>query len=541
MGNEPLENLVLGEVLARRARSHRAETFLEFRGGSFSYGEVDLTANRIAQGLLATGVRPGDHVAVMLPNCPEMVFVIFALARIGAVAVPVNTAYQGELLRHVIATSDVSIMIVDGQYAERLAPIVSALPALRRLVVRTDDQPAMALGGLGRPAVRLSDLLMHGAEPPRISPSFTDLQAIMYTSGTTGPSKGAMVPHALALTCAEDSLNFLDRWGKKIYCPLPLFHAAGLWDGMMAALLGGGAIAVVERFSASRFWDDVRHFNAQVTMSVFAMIPILLNRAPTDRDREHSMEIFYMGKSALDESLYERFGVRSVETYTSTEAGIPTASPFGEWRLGSCGQANSERFEVGIVDEHDRLLGPGEPGELVVRPKQPGVITSGYYGRPDATAHCFRNLWFHTGDRAWRDDDGYYYFLDRMTDAIRRRGENISAFDIESEANLHPAVLETAAIGVPSELEEEEVKLAVVRRPGVEVSHQELIAHLQATLPSFMVPRYLEFVDELPRTPTDKIAKYELRAAGDNGITATTWDRDGQVDAPGSAQPVLGD
>ncbi|WP_211261371.1 AMP-binding protein [Pseudonocardia acaciae] len=532
---------MLGEVLARRALTHRTETFLEFRGGSFSYGEVDLAANRIAQGLLAAGVRPGDHVAVMLPNCPEMVFVIFALARAGAVAVPVNTAYRGELLRHVIATADVSSMVIDASYADRLPPIVSALPGLNRLFVRTDEAPGISLHGLGRPATRLSDLMVHGASAPEVKASFSDLQAIMYTSGTTGPSKGAMVPHALALTCAEDSLKFLDRWGKKIYCPLPLFHAAGLWDGMMAALLGGGSIAVVERFSASRFWDDVRYFNAQVTMSVFAMIPILLNRPATDRDRDHSMEIFYMGKSALDEPLYERFGVRSVETYTSTEAGIPTASPFGEWRHGSCGQANSERFEVGIVDEHDRLLGPGEPGEIVVRPRQPWVITSGYYGRPDATAHTFRNMWFHTGDRGWRDDDGYYYFLDRMSDAIRRRGENISAFDIESEANLHPAVLETAAIGVPSELEEEEVKLAVVCRPGAEVSHEELITHLKLKLPSFMVPRYLEFVDELPRTPTDKIAKYELRAAGDSGITAATWDREAYASRPATDQPVVGD
>jgi carnitine-CoA ligase len=541
MGNEPLENLVLGEVLARRALTHRTETFLEFRDGTFSYGEVDVAANRIARGLLAGGVRPGDHVAVMLPNCPEIVFVIFALARAGAVAVPVNTAYKGELLRHVLATADVSTLVVDAGYADRLAPVAAALPKLARLVVRTDDEPGMALDRLGRPAARLSDLMVHGAEPPEIEVSFSDLQAIMYTSGTTGPSKGAMVPHALALTCAEDSLNFLDRWGKKIYCPLPLFHAAGLWDGMMAALLGGGAIAVVDRFSASRFWDDVRGFNAQVTMSVFAMIPILLNRPPTDTDKDHPLEIFYMGKSALDAPLYERFGVRSVETYTSTEAGIPTASPFGEWRLNSCGQANEARFEVGIVDEHDRLLGAGEPGELVVRPRQPAVITSGYYGRPDATARAFRNLWFHTGDRAWRDDDGYYYFLDRMTDAIRRRGENISAFDIESEANLHPAVLETAAIGVPSELEEEEVKLAVVRRPGADVSAEELLDHLQRKLPSFMVPRYLEFVDELPRTPTDKIAKYELRAAGDHGITAATWDREAPAAEDGSAQPLVGD
>jgi len=533
-----LEDLVLGEILASRAETHRSETFLQFRDGEFTFGEVDELSNRTAQGLLAAGVRPGHHVAVMLPNCPELVYVIFALARLGAVAVPVNTAYRGELLRHVLATANVSTFIVDGQYADRVAPAAPLLPDLLRVIVRTstgDASPGDAStgdvgppDGLGKPATTLAGLLDHGAEPPEHKATFSDLLAIMYTSGTTGPSKGAMVPHALALTCALDSLDFLDRWGKKIYCPLPLFHAAGLWDGMMAALLSGVAVAVVERFSASRFWDDVRRFDAKVAMSVFSMIPILLNQPPTDRDKDHPLEIFYMGKSTLDAPLYERFGVRSVETYTSTEAGIPLASPFGEERLGSCGQANSERFEVAVVDDWDRILPPGEPGELVLRPRQPSVITAGYYGRFEATAHAFRNLWFHTGDRVWQDDDGYFYFVDRMADAIRRRGENISAFDIESEVNLHPAVLECAAIGVPSELEEEEVKLAVVLRPGAALSENELAAHCRAKLPSFMVPRYLEFVDALPRTPTDKIAKHELRAVGRRGLTATTWDRERQ-------------
>jgi crotonobetaine/carnitine-CoA ligase len=545
MRNQPLESLVLGDVLRARAESHRRETFLKFRDGEITYGEVDAMADRMARGLIAAGVDRGDHVAVMLPNGPDIIYVIFALARVGAVAVPINTAYKGELLRHVLAGSDTSTLIVDGAYADRLAPLAARLPGLGRVIVRTGGAPDVAgaadtadaadggpagvgLDRLGKPAMDMSALLAHGADPVAAPVSFADLQAIMFTSGTTGPSKGAMVPHALALTCALDSLDFLDRWGKTVYCPLPLFHAAGLWDGMMSALLSGGALAVVERFSASRFWDDVRLFDAQVAMSVFSMIPILLNRPPTPRDKDHPLETFYMGKSALDEPLRERFGVRSVETYTSTEVGIATASPYGEWRLGSCGQAHEERFEVAVVDELDRPVGPGEPGEIVVRPKQPFVITTGYYGAPEATARCFRNMWFHTGDRAWRDGDGYFYFLDRMKDAIRRRGENISAFDLECEINLHPAVLECAAIGVPSELEDEDVKLTVVLRPGAALEPAELVAYCAERLPRSMVPRYVEFVDALPRTPTDKVAKYRLRAAGDHGVTSTTWDGERQ-------------
>ncbi len=536
MNQETLESFVLGDVLRSRADSHGSAPFLRFRDGELTYRDVDTTANQIANGLSGLGIGKGDHVAVMLPNCPELVPVIFALARLGAVAVPINTAHRHELLRHVLYSSDSTTLIVDAAYVDRLPPVLERLPGLARLVVRG----AAPLDTLGVPAVPYTDLLGGDATEPRVGVVFSDLQAIMYTSGTTGPSKGAMCSHALALTCAYDSLNFLDRWGKTIYCPLPLFHAAGLWDGVLSALLGGGSIAVVDRFSASRFWDDVRHFDAQVAMSVFSMIPILLSAEPTDRDHDHPLEMFYMGKSVLDAPLRERFGVRSVETYTSTEAGIATGSPFGEWRLGSCGTVHSERFDAAVVDEHDREVAPGEPGELVLRPKQPYVITSGYYGAPEATAEVFRNLWFHTGDRVWRDEDGYFFFLDRMKDSIRRRGENISAFDLECEVNLHPAVLECAAIGVPSELEDEDVKLAVVLRPGVVLDHAELIDFCQERLPKFMVPRYLEFVDALPRTPTDKVAKYRLRAEGDHGITESTWDREDPTPSTPAAEPATG-
>lgn len=526
------EDLVLGELLEERASTHPTTTFLKARDGELTFHEVNDTASRMAAGFAAQGIRQHDHVAVLLPNVPDFLHVTFALARLGAVAVPINTDYKGHLLEHVLETSDASAVVVDETLLDRVAQVADTVAGLSLLVVRTHEKGTGRLRGLGTRAIPLARLLEHGSDVPDVTVRHCDLQAILYTSGTTGPSKGVMVPHALALIDALDSVKFMAyEPGETIYCPLPLFHAAALWDGAMAAMLTGSSIALVERFSASRFWDDVRRFRANVAMGVFSMIPILLNQPPTPEDRDHQLRCFYMGKSALDEALWERFGIHAVETYTSTEVGIGTASPYGEWRPGSCGQANRATHEVRVVDEWDRVVPAGETGELVLRPRRPFAITTGYYNFPEVTARCMRNLWFHTGDRVYRDEDGYFYFVSRIKDSIRRMGENISAFEVEQAVNGHEAVLESAAFGVPSELEEEEVMVAVVARSGAHVDPEELAAHCAERLPGFMVPRYYEVLSELPKTSTGKRAKHQLRERGEHGITADTWDREG----PGAA------
>jgi crotonobetaine/carnitine-CoA ligase len=520
-----IEELVLAGILEKRAAEQPSTTLVKFREGDLSYGEVDDMANRMARGFSAHGVEQGDHVAVMLPNCPDFIYVTIALAKLGAVMVPVNTSYRGEILAHVLDSSDVTAAIVDESFSEVVAAVEAQVPDLGSIIIRTEGPTGNPLRGFDKPTTRLDRMLGVPGETPRARVTHGDLQAIMYTSGTTGPSKGAMIPHALALTDSLDFIRFMDfRPDETTYCPLPLFHAAGLWDGFMAAILAGASIAVVERFSASRFWDDVRHFDANVCMSVFSMIPILQNQPPAANEKDHPLRIFYMGKSDLDADFHERFGVHTPETYTSTEVGIGTASPYGQWRSGSCGQVNSLRHEVRIVDELDREVPAGVRGEIVVRPRQPFTIFSGYYNNPRATMESFRNLWFHTGDRAYRDEEGYFYFVERIKDTIRRRGENISAFEVERAINGHPAVLESAAYAVPSELEEDELKVAVVLHRGEELQLREFIRHCRERMPGFMVPRFLEFVDELPRTPTGKIEKHQLRSRGGNGITKRTHD-----------------
>ena len=252
-----------------------------------------------------------------------------------------------------------------------------------------------------------------------------------------------------------------------------------------------------------------------------------MKAGPTPADRDHTLKTFYLGQSAMDSEFSQRFGAHSVESYTSTEVGVGTASPWGQWKPGSCGTPNDRNFDVRIVDQFDNQVPPGEPGEIVVRPKRPYVMTTGYYGFWEFNTEIFRNCWFHTGDRAYRDDDGYFFFVERIKDSIRRRGENISAFELERAINTHDSVLEAAAFGVPSEVAEDEVKVSVVLQPGADLAPEELASFCAERLPAFMVPRYIEFVEELPKTSIGKIAKQELREQGDNGITSRTWDRTG--------------
>lgn len=267
------------------------------------------------------------------------------------------------MLRHVLVGSDAVLLIADSDYVERLVPLARRVPGLRTVILGPGaDGEAERADDVGVPVLPWSTLLDHGAEAPRVEVAFHDLQAIMFTSGTTGPSKGCDVFARAGLDLRVRFAELSGPVGKSIYCPLPLFHAAGLWDGVLAALLCGGSIAIVDRFHASTFWDDVRRFDAAVVMSVFSMIPILLKQPPSPHDKDHPLEMFYMGKSSLDEPLHKRFGVRSVETYTSTEAGIATGSPYGQWRVGSCGTVHDRRFHAAVVDEYDREVGPGEPG-----------------------------------------------------------------------------------------------------------------------------------------------------------------------------------
>ncbi|UTE73733.1 ATP-dependent acyl-CoA ligase [Rossellomorea marisflavi] len=515
-------NGTVGELLTERANEHPDKTFLKFYEEHYTYGEVDAISNKVANSLRSLGIIKGDKVAMLMDNSKEFVFSAFGILKCGAVEVPINTAHKKQLLHYQLNQSDAKFIIVGHEYMEEVAHVFEDLDQMKRIILvgSTDQYPHL-------PITPFSELLEGSERPVEVLLDYTDIQSIMFTSGTTGPSKGVLVTHRHCLLIATDWLK-VNAFTKEdsLYTPLPLFHTIAHQLGLISALVAGASISIVKKFSASRFWDDVKHFNATVGHVIFAMIPILLNQPPSKNDKNHQLRSVYIGPSALSDRFEERFGVKVVEVYGASETAFLTSFEYGKFKAGSCGRAN-ENYDLRLVDDRDNEVPVGQVGEFIVRSKEPYTLSQGYYNMPEETVQAFRNLWFHTGDLGYRDEEGYYYFVDRKKDAIRRRGENISSFEVESIVNSHPAVLESAAIAVPSELSEDEVKIVVVLKEGVQLSHEDFHQYCVENMAKFMVPRYIEFVNEMPKTATGKIQKVHLRQSGKEGLTQGTRDLDG--------------
>ncbi|MFI9413987.1 AMP-binding protein [Nocardia gamkensis] len=506
-------------LLEHRSEVDGNRVFLRFEERSWTYTDARREVSKLAGGFASAGIGRGDRVALMLPNAPEFVFASIAVSWLGAVEVPVNTELKGGVLRHQIDNSGLSFAVVHEDLLEGFLSAGDGLLGPGRVAVaghspNTHDVP-------------FSELAAH--EPiDRATAAESDLSAIMYTSGTTGNAKGVEVTYGHAHRFASDWIRAVEFTRDDVLMtPLPLFHSIARTLGVLPTLILGAQICLVERFSASNFWDQVRHFDPTVVHGIFGMVPILLNQPERAHDRDHRVSRYYIGPNSLSDAFEKRFGARVIELYGATETGIVTYfAPGDEVRPGSCGRANEDTYEVTLLDDHDHEVPDGEIGEFVVRPRAPWSLLTGYYANQAETLAAFRNLWFHTGDYGRRDVDGYFYFVDRKKDAIRRRGENITSGEVETEVNAHPAVLECAVIAVPSELGEDEVKACVVLRPGFELDPADLIAFLDPRLPYFMVPRYIEILDELPKTANGKIQKHKLRDGGTRGITSDTWDRE---------------
>ena len=530
----PREQWTLVDAVRHQAVAAAEREFLSFENGSsVSFSEFDDLTDRLGTALCDLGVQPGDRILGLLTNSREFMLAMIATHKVGAIFVPINTELRGNFLEHQVHNSSPRIIVVDNGLMERF-DAVDTSPTAIETVLRVNDGSDSA----NSTPESLSGASHMALEPlletvPRIealaTPVPEDVCTIMYTSGTTGPSKGVLMPqghcYLFALgTVAAMELTQDDRY----FCCMPLFHANGLFMQVYASLLAGASCHVTKRFSVTDWLNIVREEKITVT-NALGVMPEFIFRSPTsDRDQDHLLTRILAIPVAEEwgEAMEERFGVVLRQGFGMTEVNMVTYSDLDDPVMAGCaGPPLSDFFEVIIADpDTDRELPRNEIGEILVRPKVPFCFNVGYFKMPDKTVEAWRNLWFHTGDAGHMDPEGRLFFVDRIKDRIRRRGENISSFELEQTLNEHPSVVESAAVGLRVEGAggEDEIKV-VLAVDGPSPDPSEFLDWCVPRMPRHTVPRYLEFVTELDKTASGKIRKQAIR---DAGVTESTWDRE---------------
>ncbi len=504
------------ELLIRsRAAEHPDSTWLLWEDEEVSWATALSAIQRVANGLLGLGIRPGDRIALMMGNKPEFLWAHFAAGFIGASTVPVNISQRGPALSHILADSGAACAIVDDELRDVVSAVRKEAAGLAHAVV---------VGGKAGDGFETDfDHLLDGddREPSIDVTEAPTGAAMLYTSGTTGPPKGVVQKGAAA--GASGFLPLISSLGiqpgETIYTALPLFHGNALLISTTGSMVLDARLALGRRFSASRLFDETRKYGAVEFNALGGMITILLKQPPRDDDRDNPVRVVLSAGCPAERwvEFEERFGVKLVEFYGLVDAPGLLLNDSG--RVGSMGRPIGE-CEFAVMSDGGELLGSDEVGEVVF--KHPAGQLSEYHNLPEATESAWRDGWFHTGDLAARDVEGFYYYKGRKKESIRRLGENISAWEIETVANQHPKVLESAAHAVPSELGEDEVKLCVVEKPGESVDPVELGSFLEGRVARYAVPRYIEIMAEIPKTPTHRVRYQELK---DRGVTTQTWDR----------------
>jgi carnitine-CoA ligase len=515
---------VVHKVLKKKTKQYGNREFFRYKDQVFGYEDFDKESDKVAAGLQSLGIAKGDKVAIVMKNRPEYLFLWFGLSKLGAIEVPINTAHRGDLLTYMIDKADCSLAVVESTYLDRVAPVLKNLPKLEMVLVLSDET-GEALLHLDKPTMDYRKAINNNGKFDEAEVLWNDPFIIMFTSGTTGPSKGSLMPHNYALHMAEILCKALEyKEEDRLYNALPLFHGNAQLLSTMPALMSGAKMVLAERFSASRFWDDIRNYDCTAFNYIGGILPILLKADPTPDDAGTPL-IKMMGAGApmnLFDTVEDRFGVTLIEGYGMSEIGLPLMNTLKERKPGTCGKPWPD-YDVRLVDDNGKALPPNTPGEILVRPIPPYSMLLEYYNMPEKTVEAWRDLWFQTGDYLTYDEDGYFHFVDRKKDALRRRGENISSYEVEKVINLHPLVLESAAVAVKSEIGEDEVMVCLTLKPDKELAPEKLIAFCEEHMAYFMIPRYLRFMKVMPKTPTQRIQKYLLRQ---EGLTNDTWDRE---------------
>ena len=505
----------LTELVAARVSRHPDKLALIFKDGSWTYAGFQNEVERVANGLLRIGVKKGDRIAFFLPNSAEFLFAVFAVTRIGAVFVPLNPQYIAEEAEYVLHHSEAWVLLTAPELLGLVNSVRGKLPDLKQVIVTAEGDFAGALSW---------DKFLSGvsASAPHMPIDPEDLASITYTSGTTDRPKGVMLSqyaYAFAPRMRAAGLGWHEN--DRVLCVLPLFHVNALCHTCIAMLSVGGSVVLTEKFSASRFWDEVREHSI-TTSSLMRTIPqILLSLPEKPDDRENPLRLIVTLLSPeMHVRFEERFGVIGVPSYSLTEDILSVIGPrnMPKEKLGSCGVVLApEVHRVAIHDEAGQPLAPGQAGEIV---KQSPTVMQGYYKNPEATAKALKNGWLYTGDLGYLDVDGYLYFVDRVKDMVRRGDENISSEEVERVLNSHPQVAESAVIAVPDQIRGEEVKAYIVLKSGAtpeSVPPEDIWDFCKPHLAAFKLPRFIEYRDELPKTPSSKVQKNILRDESKQG------------------------
>ncbi|MET4205356.1 MULTISPECIES: ATP-dependent acyl-CoA ligase [Bradyrhizobium] len=514
----PPSDRILSTILTRQAERYGERVLLVAGETRWSFGQTAAIAAASAQALVDAGIRPGDRVALMCSNRPEFLQVYLGCAWLGAIAVPINTALRGFQLSHIFRNSRPALLVVEAQFVAAIDSVEAGveLPPRTWIVGAAAGAVDARLSAVPLPAL--------GAAAPAGAVRPGDTVAILYTSGTTGPAKGVCCPQAQLFWWGIYSARALGvREGDVLFTTLPLFHTNAL-NAFYQALLNGCTYVLEPKFSASGFWAAAQRHKATVGYLLGAMASMLLAQPKNANDKAHRLRVALGGgvPPQIHGPFLQRFGVPLVDGYGSTETNFVFAGTIPSDRPGTMGYL-AEGIEARIVDENDSALADGQAGELVLRAGEPFAFATGYFGMPEKTVEAWRNLWFHSGDRVVRDADGHYRFIDRMKDSIRRRGENVSSWEVEQTIQSHPAVAACAIYPLPSELGEDEVAAAILLEPGQSLEPIDIVRHCEGQIAYFAIPRYVRILSQMPLTENGKIKKGVLREAG---ITTDTWDRE---------------
>jgi crotonobetaine/carnitine-CoA ligase len=501
---------------------------LIFDSGPITYRQLIERSYAAANSLVELGIGPGDKVALLMENSPEQVYTLFGCAAIGAVELATNTAYRSDFLSSLLHRVDAKMMLVDASLAKYVTAVADDLPELKTMLVRDDGTESIAEAASGNLSVLPMTVLAEG-ETDRVTTGiqgkWDEPSSIQYTSGTTGPSKAALMSQNYMVNISREYSGWWYREpDDRFFTGLPMFHGLAKVLGVMGAVYRTGSCVIDKNFSLSGFWDRALETRATSTACPEAVLIMLWNMERGQAEANNTLRTMVGAPIPADllRDMEKRWDLRLICQYSLSEASPFVVGGVDEPLIpGTSGKVQRHLFDVRIFNEDDEELPVGEVGEVVCRPLEPKIMFDGYCGDDAKTLDTWRNGWFHSGDLGKIDEDDNFTFADRKKDYIRRRAENISSFEVERAVTRHPAVAQATAVGVKSEFGEEEVKIFVILAPSETLTPDDLLEHCVEHIPYYAVPRYIEFVDDLPLTPSGKVRKQELR---DIAITPNTWD-----------------